>query len=48
LLRGFLRGRLDSALMIRWLDSRWLSADTTCEELNEGFSGAYLAVSCGF
>jgi hypothetical protein len=45
LLRGSLRGRLDSALMIKWLDWRWLNADTTCAALNEGLSGTYSVVS---
>ena len=39
LLRGSLRGRLDSALIIRWLVSRWLRAATTCVELNERLIG---------
>lgn len=41
LLRGSFRGRLDSALMMRWLVSRWLSAATTCVELNERLIGIW-------
>jgi len=39
LLRGSFRGRLDSALMIKWLAFRWLSAATTCIVLKERFIG---------
>jgi hypothetical protein len=45
LLRGSLRGRLDSALMIRWLVSRWPNAATTCMALKEGLSGTSIAPS---
>lgn len=39
LLRGSFRGRLDSALMIRWLASRCFSAATTCIELKDKLMG---------
>jgi hypothetical protein len=42
LLRGSLRGRLDSVLIIRWLDSRCPNAAAICMALNEGFNGTLL------
>lgn len=42
LLRGSLRGRFDSELMIIWLVPRWLRAATTWVALKDGLIGTLL------